>query len=196
MSVVLQVYYVNQRIWLIILKKKDEDPEEVARDRVVEKLIVSAVTKPIEDKADIEDEIRCKFKAKRITVKEMKTFADRRGKFDQSVVWVSPVNLKDIWGCSLGLKNHNNNNNNELSFIDLWIYWIIEFSNYLIIKLDYWVIGLLNNWIESFNCSAELLNWINKSLTYCIIEFMNHCIIAWLNHWITRLLSYSTELLN
>ena len=66
--------------------REDEDPEELARDIVVEKLIVSAVTKPIEDKADVEDEIRCKFKAKGITVKELKTFADRRGKFNQSVV--------------------------------------------------------------------------------------------------------------
>ena len=84
---------------------EEVDPKELARDRKVEKVIVSAVTKPIEEKADVENEIREKFAALGVKIKHMKTQSNYRGKFDHCIVNVSPVNLKNIWGRRLGLKN-------------------------------------------------------------------------------------------
>ena len=84
---------------------EEVDPKELARDKIVEKLIVSAVTKPIEEKADVENEIREKFAALGVEIKHMKTQSNYRGKFDHCIVNVSPVNLKNIWGRRLGLKN-------------------------------------------------------------------------------------------
>ena len=63
------------------------------------------MTKPIEKKFDVEEEIRDKFAGIGVEVKGMKTITDSRGKFDKSLVEISKVNLKLIWGRRLGLKN-------------------------------------------------------------------------------------------
>ena len=84
---------------------EEVDAEELARDKNIEKVIVSAVTKPIEKKFDVEEEIRDKFAGIGVEVKGMKTITDSRGKFHKSLVETSKVNLKLIWGRRLGLKN-------------------------------------------------------------------------------------------
>ena len=84
---------------------EEVDLKELARDKIVEKVIVSAVTKPIEEKADVEIEIREKFAAVGVEIKHLKTRSNYRGKFEHCIVNVSPVNLTNIWGRRLGLKN-------------------------------------------------------------------------------------------
>ena len=64
-----------------------------------------AVTEPIEKKSDVEAEIREKFANIGVEVREMKTKSTYRGEFDKSLVEISQVNLKLIWGRRLGLKN-------------------------------------------------------------------------------------------
>ena len=78
--------------------------EEAKKDKIVKKVIVSSVTKPREDKEKVENEIRDKLKEKGIEVISMKTFT-KNGKFDASVVEISPANLKNIWGRRLDLEN-------------------------------------------------------------------------------------------
>ena len=84
---------------------EEVDTDELARDKNVEKVIVYAVTEPIEKKSDVEAEIREKFANIGVEVREMKTKSTYRGEFDKSLVDISQVNLKLIWGRRLGLKN-------------------------------------------------------------------------------------------
>ena len=85
---------------------EEVDPAELARDRIVAKIIVCPSTKPIEKKAKVENEIEEKFAAIGIEIKSMKTKADYRGLFDGSVVEIHPpVNLQRIWGRRLHLDN-------------------------------------------------------------------------------------------
>ena len=81
---------------------EEVDLNELARDKIVEKVIVSAVTKV---KANVENEIREKFAALGVEIKHLKTRSNYRGKFEHCIVYVSPVNLKNIWGRRLALKN-------------------------------------------------------------------------------------------
>ena len=83
----------------------EEVAHELARDKNVEKVIVYAVTRPIEKKIDVEEEIREKFAAIGVKVKTIKTKSDYKGLFDKSLVEISQVNLNLIWGRRLGLNN-------------------------------------------------------------------------------------------
>ena len=62
------------------------DQDELERDKIIEEVIVSSVTKPIEKEKDVEQEIIKKFGEIGIVVKEMKTFSDYQGNFDKSRV--------------------------------------------------------------------------------------------------------------
>ena len=77
---------------------KEVDQAELDRDKMVEELIVSSVTKPIELITDVEHAIGIK-------VINMRSYGNARGMFNQSRVRTSPVNLKDVWGRRLGLRN-------------------------------------------------------------------------------------------
>ena len=81
------------------------DEEEMKKDKVIEEVLISSVTKPMEKMETVEEEIRQKFAEIGVNVLEMKTFSNNRGCFDQSRVRTTPVNLKNIWGRRLGLKN-------------------------------------------------------------------------------------------
>ena len=84
---------------------KEVDQAELDRDKMVEELIVSSVTKPIELITDVEQEIRDRLSAFGIKVINMRSYGNARGMFNQSRVRTSPVNLKDVWGRRLGLRN-------------------------------------------------------------------------------------------
>ena len=76
-----------------------------ARNKLVEKVIISPLNRSSETKATVEAEIMEKFEAIGVTVKVMNTKSTAFGKFSGSVVEISPVNLNTIWGRRLGLEN-------------------------------------------------------------------------------------------
>ena len=84
---------------------EEVDIEELARDKLVEKVTIFSVTKPIEKKEDVEAEIRDKFAAIGVKVKQMKTRANYRGEYEASLVDIRHVNLNKVWGLRSGLKN-------------------------------------------------------------------------------------------
>ena len=88
-----------------VVETEQVDEHEPDRDKNVEKVIVYAVTEPIEKKMDVEQEIREKFAAIGVKVKTIKTKSDYKGLFDKSLVEISQVNLNLIWGRRLGLNN-------------------------------------------------------------------------------------------
>lgn len=61
---------------------EEVDPAVLARDRIVVKIIVCPVTKPIEKKAKVESEIEEKFTAIGVDVKSLKTKTNYKGLFD------------------------------------------------------------------------------------------------------------------
>ena len=81
------------------------DEAELARDILVEKVLVYPVTEPIEKKADVEQEVRERFSEIGVEVKQMDTKITFRGEFKGSVVTISPVKFNRIWGRRLNLKN-------------------------------------------------------------------------------------------
>ena len=83
------------------------DKDELARDKIVDELWVYYVggATPADTIEVAEQEIVEKLSKIGISVVYMKTFSNFNGNFDQSRVKTSPVNLKDIWGRRLGLKN-------------------------------------------------------------------------------------------
>ena len=87
------------------VEAEEVDEEELKRDKMVEEVLVCAVTKPIEKEKVVEQEIISRFSEIGIRVVKMNTFSDYRGNFDKSRVKVSPVNLNFIWGRQLGLNN-------------------------------------------------------------------------------------------
>ena len=68
-------------------------------------MIVYSVTEPIEKKLDVEAEIKEKFEKIGVQVKEIRTKATYRGEFIKSLVDITGVNSKHIWGRRLGLQN-------------------------------------------------------------------------------------------
>ena len=88
-----------------VVETEEVDEDELARDKNVEKVIVYAVTEPIEKKVDVEQEIREKFAAIGVKVKAIKTKTDYNGLYEKSLVDISGVNLNLIWGRRLGLNN-------------------------------------------------------------------------------------------
>ena len=81
-----------------------EEKEEASKDRNVEQVVISSVTEPMESKLKVEEEIKFKFGRIGVTVKDMMT-TTKNGKFQSSLVNVTPTNLKRIWGRRLGLDN-------------------------------------------------------------------------------------------
>ena len=77
---------------------------ELQRDKLVNEILVSTVTEPIENVKDVEEEVKVKLNALGVAVVNMRTF-DKRGMFDFSIVRISDINLNKIWGRRLGLKN-------------------------------------------------------------------------------------------
>ena len=75
------------------------------RDKYVGKVIISPVTKPIEDENDVKQEIHQKFSALGVEVLELRTYTDWKGKYKTGVAVISPVNLNRIWGRRLRMKN-------------------------------------------------------------------------------------------
>ena len=84
---------------------KQQRKLKLARDKIVEQVVIYAVTKPIEKKTDVEHEIREKFATMGVQVLQMKTQSTYRGEFEQCLAYISPVSLKQIWGRRLGLRN-------------------------------------------------------------------------------------------
>ena len=84
---------------------EEVDEEERKRDKDVEKVVISPVTRPIEDENDVRQEVHQRFSALGVKVIELRTYADRNGKYKTGVAVISPVNLNRIWGRRLGLKN-------------------------------------------------------------------------------------------
>jgi hypothetical protein len=84
---------------------EEVDTAELARDKIVEKVIIYPVTKPIEKKSEVEEEVKEKFAAIGVRVKHMETRTTYKGEFKGSIVDISPVNLNIIWGRRLHLKN-------------------------------------------------------------------------------------------
>ena len=85
------------------------DKAERELDKVVEKVYIYAVPpsdirQRIPDAEEVEIEIRDKFSGLGIEVRDIHIFTSRLGKYESSVVKISPTNLKRIWGRRLGLK--------------------------------------------------------------------------------------------
>ena len=85
------------------------DKAERELDKVVEKVYIYAVPpsdirQRIPDAEEVEIEIRDKFSGLGIEVKDIQIITSRLGKYESSVVKISPTNLKRIWGRRLGLK--------------------------------------------------------------------------------------------
>ena len=71
------------------------EKEEAALNKVVERIIVSSVTKPIEKKEKVEEEIKVKLGSLGVKVKEMMT-TDIYGMFEMSLVDITAVNLNKL----------------------------------------------------------------------------------------------------
>ena len=84
-------------------KRIEEDEKKL--NNIVEKVIISSVTEPIEDVLDVEKEIVDKFVDIGIEVRNLKSKVNWMGKHVISLALISPVNLKQIWGRRLGLNN-------------------------------------------------------------------------------------------
>ena len=84
---------------------EEVDRAELERDKIIQEVIVSAVTKPVESVEDVEKEIKDRFSSIGVEIFKIDSYSNSRGKFSQSRVKTSPVNLKDIWGRRLGLRN-------------------------------------------------------------------------------------------
>ena len=86
---------------------EEVEKDELARDKIIEEILVYAVVGgvgTVEKKDVVEQEIVHKLADIGVTVESMQTFSTHDGKFDQSRVRTTPVNLKSIWGRRLGLK--------------------------------------------------------------------------------------------
>ena len=82
---------------------------ELARDREIGEVLVyevkGGIPKPPMTKEMAENEITDRFSSIGVNVKSFKTICDSQGNFEQSRVQTTPVNLKNIWGRRLGIKN-------------------------------------------------------------------------------------------
>ena len=89
---------------------EETDSEELARDKLVNEVIIYAVPpsdcrKSMQDAEEVEKEIKERFSLIGVEVLDMKIRASRTGKFESSLVKITPVNLRRIWGRRLGLLN-------------------------------------------------------------------------------------------
>ena len=88
----------------------DVDEAEVARDKLVEEVIVYAVPpsdirQPAQDVIDVEQEIRKSLSSIGVNVLSIRHRTRPGGQYESSLVKLTPVNLNRIWGRRLGLKN-------------------------------------------------------------------------------------------
>ena len=81
---------------------EEVDLEELARDKLIEEILVYTVKgclpKPPASKEEAEQEIKERLSTLDVKVVSMKTICDKRGYFEQSRVKTTAVNLKNIWG--------------------------------------------------------------------------------------------------
>ena len=89
---------------------EETDTEELARDKLVNEVIIYAVPpsdcrKSMQDAEEVEKEVKERFSLIGVEVLDMKIRASRIGKFESSLVKITPVNLRRIWGRRLGLLN-------------------------------------------------------------------------------------------
>ena len=98
---------INESSCSVIEEEVDE--AELARDKLVDEVIVYAVPptdirQPVQGAHDVEEEIRAKFSSMGIDVVNIRHRVIA-GKYDSSLVKLTPVNLRRIWGRRLGLSN-------------------------------------------------------------------------------------------
>ena len=84
--------------------------DEVERDRLVEEVIIymvgpSDIRQPVPGVQDVEKEIRERFSLLGVDVLDIRTRASKSGAHESSLVKVTPINLRKIWGRRLGLKH-------------------------------------------------------------------------------------------
>ena len=88
---------------------EEADPEELAKDRMIEEILVYAVKgglpKPPETKEMVEEEITERLNTLNVNIRSMRSICDSRGHFEQCRVRTTPVNLQNIRGRRLGLKS-------------------------------------------------------------------------------------------
>ena len=90
--------------------EEELDADELARDKLVDQVIVYIVPpsdcrKKLPDLKKVEEEIRERFASIGAQVIDMKIKSSSLGKFESSLVKITPINLKLIWGRRLGLQN-------------------------------------------------------------------------------------------
>ena len=78
---------------------------ELHKDKIITEVIVHAVSEPTEKKEDVEEEIKKKFADIGVRVERIRSFCNHEGNFETARVTTTPVNLKDIGGRCLGMKN-------------------------------------------------------------------------------------------
>ena len=91
-------------------KKEEMDPAEAEIDKLVEQVIVYAVPpsdcrQPLQTAMEVEEEIRSRFSSLGVEVKSIQMKTGRSGNYESSLVNMSPVNLRKIWGRRLGLSS-------------------------------------------------------------------------------------------
>ena len=98
---------INESSCSVIEEEVDE--AELARDKLVDEVIVYAVPptdirQPVQGAHDVEEEIRAKFSSMGIDVVNIRHRVIA-GKYESSLVKLTSVNLRRIWGRRLGLSN-------------------------------------------------------------------------------------------
>ena len=86
------------------------DEHEMKLDKVVEEVIVYAVPpsdcrEKMQNIKEVENEIKSRFSSIGVTVRDFHSKASREDLFHSSLVKITPVNLRMIWGRRLGLRN-------------------------------------------------------------------------------------------
>ena len=95
---------------LTVVEAEEVDPEEAKRDRMIDKVVIYAVSggsifKTRQNCDEVKKEVTEKLATIGVDVKEFSSHADKEGKYETGVVTISPVNLNKIWGRRLGLTN-------------------------------------------------------------------------------------------
>ena len=86
------------------------DQSEAEKDKLVEKVIIYAVPpsdcrQAIQTVKEVEEDIRSRFLLLGVDVKDIQMKTSRSGKYESSLVEISPINLRKIWGRRLGLRS-------------------------------------------------------------------------------------------
>ena len=96
----------------VILENSGEelDQSEAEKDKLVEKVIIDAVPpsdcrQAIQTVKEVEEDIRSRFLLLGVDVKDIQMKTSRSGKYESSLVEISPINLRKIWGRRLSLRS-------------------------------------------------------------------------------------------